>query len=90
MSQRVTITENGRKLKVSKQRALIKKWFLLAAAGNPKALDVIHRLIEKYGSEQKPITAGSIPLSPEDQAIMDELLGKSSHRSSIDKGDKND
>lgn len=80
LSQKVTITENGEKLTVSKQRALIKKWFQLAASGNTRALNAIHKLIEKYGNQSTSAETKTPELSQEDQDILDELMGKLSNR----------
>ncbi len=79
LSQKVTITENGKKLTVSKQRALIKKWFQLAVSGNTRALDAIHKLIEKYGKQSTSDETEVPKLSQEDKDILDELMGKLSN-----------
>ena len=75
MSQRVTIVEKGRKINVSKQRALIKYLFQQAVAGNAKAFEAIHKLIERYGDRHETSDPEPVRLSAADQAIMDELLG---------------
>ena len=89
LSEKVTITENGKQLKISKQRALIKKWFQLAANGNPKALEAIHKMIEKYGASQAPQEQEE-GLSAEDQAILDALLGKVTDASLQNRSNKKD
>ena len=75
-SELVTIVENGKKIRISKQRALIKKLFIMAADGNIKALDTIHKMIDRYLEPQEASTPTEQPLSAEDQAILDQMLGK--------------
>ena len=75
-SELVTIVENGKKIRISKQRALIKKLFIMAADGNIKALDTIHKMIDRYLEPQEALAPPEQPLSAEDQAILDQILGK--------------
>ncbi len=76
LSELVSITENGKTLKVSKQRVLVKSLFNRASKGEPKALAAIFNLIEKAGPVDGVGQDDNGKLSTEDQAIMDELLAK--------------
>ena len=72
--ERVSISENGNSMKVTKQRALIKALFNRASKGEPKAWDALFKLLQQVGVDEVEDSPKNEDLSPEDQAIMDELL----------------
>ena len=73
LSERISITENGRKKKVSKQRLMIKSLTAKAIKGDAKAASILINLVAQSvgldpGSDKTP------NLSAEDAAILDEFV----------------
>ena len=75
LSERVTLTENGKPIRLTKQRALVKSLIIKGIKGDDraagKALDLLLRLvgIDDPGDTQAP-------LGPEDQAILTDYLSR--------------
>ena len=74
LSERVSITENGKTRKISKQQLLIKSLVAQAAKGNVRAADkILSLLMQIFGVEDE--RTGKTKLSLHDQALLDGLLG---------------
>lgn len=79
LAERVTLTENGRPIRLTKQRALIKSLIIKGIKGDDraagKALDLLLRLvgIDDPGDTEAPV-------SPEDQAILADYLARGENR----------
>lgn len=73
MREKVVITENGRRITVTKQRLIIKAITRKAAEGNVAAADRLVALhIQMFGFEDERV--GKAQLSTTDQAILDDIL----------------
>ena len=71
LSQRLSVTENGKTVRITKLRLIVKALFAKAAKGDPRSADVLIRLIQSTAS---PDDAREDELSPEDQAILDRFV----------------
>jgi hypothetical protein len=75
LAEKVTLTENGKKIRLTKQRALVKSLVVKGIKGDDraagKAFDLLLRLVgvDDPGDE-------IAPLSAEDQAILDAFLDR--------------
>jgi hypothetical protein len=75
MGERVVITVDGRRKKVSKLRVVLKALAAKAAKGNVAAADkLLGLMIQAFGLEDERTAAKS--LSDTDQLILDRLLGE--------------
>lgn len=79
--EKVTIREGGKQRKVSKQRLIIKKLIATAAKGDFKAAMAIDQMISERLNDETPKEQEE-GLSAEDQAILDELIGRKDEPSS--------
>jgi hypothetical protein len=70
----IVVTENGKRKRISKQRAIVKQTVNRAAAGDPKATSIL--LIEdRFRTNQNPVPLAQSPVvSAEDQRVMDNIL----------------
>ncbi len=75
LGERVAVTENGKPLKLSKQRLMIKALMGKAIKGDPRSADILLKLIGQVIGTDSEDRSGKA-LAPEDQAILDAFLGK--------------
>lgn len=75
LAERVTLTENGKPIRLTKQRALVKSLIIKGIKGDDraagKALDLLLRLV---GMDDPGDTETEV--SPEDQAILADYLAR--------------
>jgi hypothetical protein len=72
LSERVTLSEGPRKVRISKQRALVKALVVKGIKGDPRSIDLaLNLLLRLIGEEDPQATA---PLSEDDQAIVRAFL----------------
>ena len=73
LGERITLTEGDRKVRISKQRALIKALIVKGIKGDPRATNAVLNLILRVGGDDQQIAE---PLSEVDQAILDDFLNR--------------
>jgi hypothetical protein len=73
MRERIRIRENGKVVKITKQRAIIKSIIAKAVTGVPRAVDLVTRLCERL-LEDDAGDVHSTPLQAEDQEIISAFL----------------
>lgn len=78
LQRRVTITEDGRRKRASMLEVLIKRLINKAAAGDPKAVQVLLNATRAYEAEAVPVTAGGgdSHLDAEDQLVIANVIGR--------------
>ena len=75
MSERVPVTENGRPLKISKQRLMVKALIAKAVKGDTKAASILISLLaQTVGLD--PQDGVKVDLSAEDDAILADWLAR--------------
>ena len=85
LSEKITLTENGKSVKISKKRLMIKQLVAKALKGDIRALSKLIDLnISVLGIEDEAIK-GPASLSMNDQAILDDYV-----KSRIEEGSTND
>lgn len=72
LGEMVEVTENGRPLKLTKQRLLVKKTIHKAHSGDVRSSALIFSLIERMLGLDGPAAANA-PLSAEDQEVLEAL-----------------
>jgi len=73
LGERIIIRENGKVVKITKQRAIIKSTVAKATTGDPRSVDIVTRLCERLLLDD--IGDGrSTPLQAEDQEIIKAFL----------------
>jgi hypothetical protein len=73
LSEKVTLTENGKKIRLTKQRALIKTMVIKGIKGDDRATaKAFDLLLKLFGIDD--VSDAEMPMSPEDQAILDGFL----------------
>lgn len=76
LAARITVTENGRRRKITKRQAIAKQLVNKAAAGDPKAIPVL--LNETRAHESQPFAApaaDALP-APEDEMVMASIIDR--------------
>jgi len=73
LAERITLTENGRKIRISKQRALVKALVVKGIKGDDRAAGKAFDLLLKLVGADDPGDVDA-PIAPEDQAILDAFL----------------
>jgi hypothetical protein len=74
LSERITVRENGRVKRMSKQRALVKAQVAKALGADPRAMEATLKLIANiFGAGDDQIAEA--PLSSEDREILETYLG---------------
>jgi hypothetical protein len=90
LGERITVRENGREWRVSKQRALVKALVGAAIKGDMRAANAIVSLSAKTLAE--PEAVPSDVLSPDDQDILDAFIDREVMRrkttNEADRGDR--
>lgn len=77
LSMKITITENGRPMKLSKQRIMLKALLGKAIQGNIAAANSLYKMIQQSNlNEEEDIAEEN--LSETDQAIIKEFLKRNS------------
>ena len=85
LSQKVTITENGKSVKISKQRLMVKQLVANAAKGNQPAVNKLTDLVVGILGIEDEAIKGPASLSISDQEILDVYV-----KSQIEGGSAND
>lgn len=79
LAERVTLKEGGRTIRLSKQRAMVKALIVKGIKGDERAIArAFDLLLRLTGSDEHADTA--VPLSTEDQAILDAFLSRERER----------
>ncbi len=79
LSERVAVTENGKPVRLSKQRLMLKALFAKAIKGDPRSAELLLKLIgQVIGMDIEDCSGKS--LAPEDQAILDAFLERKQSR----------
>ncbi len=76
------MTEGARKLRITKQRAMVKALVVKAIKGDPRAIAIALNLLSRLLGDEDP--QATAPLSDEDQAIVQDFLER---RGGADEGD---
>ncbi len=86
MAERVTITENAKPVKISKQRLMVKSLVQKAAKGDVRAQNsVLELIIRVFGVEDERTAKNE--LSKNDKAILERYLSGHDHATSPDIGE---
>ncbi len=76
LQEKITLTEGNRKVRISKQRALIKALVVKGIKGDARAIDsALNLLLRVTGADAQEEVAA---LSDDDQAILDDFLSRGS------------
>lgn len=71
LAERITLNEGDRKIRISKQRALLKAIVVKGIKGNERATNTVLNLLVRIGGDDE---RGAEPLSEVDRAILDDFL----------------
>lgn len=82
LSEKIQVTENGRSVTVTKQRAMIKTLVAKALKGDTRAAGTLIQLARGV-EEARADRAEAIPLDEEDREILEAFLGR--HQNSKEK-----
>lgn len=74
LTEMLTITENGKTTKLTKQRLLIKQLFAQGSKGDIRAAIKILEMAAALQGSKEENTAQQSPLSEEDEAILNDYL----------------
>ncbi len=76
LNQRVTITENGRPRKLTKQQLMVKQLTAKAVKGEMKAISKLSELVITLLGPDDEIPVSKTKLAPEDEAILQGFLAR--------------
>ena len=79
----MTIRENGKERRISKQRALVKSQMARALKGNDRAAAKIIELVLKVTGLDEDDGAADAPLADDERAIMEEFVDRMRRRSGL-------
>lgn len=84
LAEKLTVTEGGRTLKLSKQRVMLKALMAKAAKGDVRAANTVIDLVRSYAVPET--SSGEEELSLEDEAILEAFMnrGEPAQQSSSD------
>lgn len=71
LGERITLNEGERKVRISKQRALLKALVVKGIKGDARATNAVLNLLLRIGGDDE---RGAEPLSEVDRAILDDFL----------------
>ena len=74
LNARIPITENGKRKKITKRKAVAKQLVNKAAAGDPKASLVLLNETRPYETDSYAASAQPESMSPEDQMVMESIV----------------
>lgn len=75
IGERVTLTEGGKKIRITKQRALVKTLVVKGIKGDQRAIaKAFDLLIRFFGIDEQ--AEDNAPLPAEDQAILDDFINR--------------
>lgn len=77
LGERITLNEGDRKIRISKQRALVKALVVKGIKGDPRATNAVLNLLLRIGGDDE---RGAEPLSEIDRAILDDFLDREGGR----------
>src|SRR5690606_15002523 len=89
LAERVRVTENGRPLKISKQRLMLKSLTAKAVKGDTKAASILIGLVAQTVGLH-PQDEGRNRLSPDDENILEEWMDHVVASRRSDDGDDDD
>lgn len=73
LGERITLNEGERKVRISKQRALLKALVVKGIKGDTRATNAVLNLLLRTGGDDE---RGAEPLSDVDRAILDDFLDR--------------
>ena len=74
LSERLEITENGKTLKLTKQRAMLKQLIAKAIKGDVRAISKLADLVMVLFGPDDEVRKSAVALSADDETIIDEFL----------------
>lgn len=85
LGERVKLTQDGKPVKLTKQRALVKSLVARAIKGDPRATNALLPLILKVFDLDPDEGAGEAPLSKSDEQILADFIASLNNKSGADK-----
>jgi hypothetical protein len=73
LGERITLNEGDRKVRISKQRALLKALIVKGIKGDARATNAVLNLILRIGSDDEQVAE---PLSEVDRAILQDFIDR--------------
>jgi hypothetical protein len=76
LKRKVTITEDGRRKRITKREAVAKQLVNKAVSGDPKAIPVLLKEVPPGESDAAGVGAGvgSFPMTPEDDLVLENMI----------------
>ena len=74
LNERIEITENGKTLKLTKQRAMLKHFIAKAIKGDVRAISKLADLVMVLFGPDDEVRKSAVALSADDETIIDEFL----------------